>query len=366
MKKLTILILALSLLVAGDAVAKQPKQPVRNVIYMIGDGMGLAHMSMVKIEGGYAPTAFDRAQGVALITTYSANNRVTDSAAAGTALASGSKTGNGMLGVDMEGKELTSMMSRATDNGFSTGIVVTCYLQHATPGAFYAHVSSRGDSEDITKDMLASNVDVLIGGGSKWLSAECAEGGTYFDAFRNRGYAVAEAGSAADTVRSGRLLGIYAEQNMPKAPERGDYLTEATEKALEILANNTKRSKKGFMLMVEGSQIDGAAHANDGAWLLAEMRDFEKSVAAAMDFADRNPGTLVVVVADHETGGMTMPSKHPDFTRSESGISYAFSTKSHTGIHVPVYLYGAGADRITGVMDNTDLAKKIMGLLELK
>lgn len=377
MKKTMILILAL-LFAAGVAEAKRPKQAeqaqqtlqsrqeVRNVIYMIGDGMGLAHMSMLKIEGGYAPTAFDRAEGVALITTYSANNRVTDSAAAGTALAAGSKTGNGMLGVDIDGNKVQSMMRRATDEGMATGIVVTCYLQHATPAAFYAHVGSRSSDEEITRDMLESGVDVLMGGGSRLLSAPSPEGGSYFDAFRSRGYTVIDTLPAADTMRAGRLLGVFAEKDMPHAPERGDYLTGAVVKTLDILSNSTAQSEKGFLLMVEGSQIDHASHANDPSWLLAEMRDFDRAVTAAMDFADRTPGTLVVVVADHETGGLAMPSKHPDFTRSESGLTYVFGSKSHTGIHVLVYLYGAGADRIRGVMDNTELSKKIMEILSLE
>ena len=120
------------------------------------------------------------------------------------------------------------------------------------------------------------------------------------------------------------------------------------------------------MLMVEGSQIDGAGHANDAAYLLAEMRDFERVVAEAMDFADRNPGTLVVVTADHETGGLSMPSGKSDFTLSESGIDYRFGTGSHTAIRVPAYFYGTGADRFAAMMDNTELAKQIMELIGVR
>ncbi len=367
MKKLILFILASFLLVAGGASAKQPaRQPVRNVIYMIGDGMGLSHMSMMKIEGGYAPTAFDRAHGVALISTSSANNRVTDSGAAGTALATGTKTGNGRVGLDMEGNELRSMMRRATDKGFSTGIVVTCYLQHATPATFYAHSKKRRDIEKITGQLLESDIDVLLGGGDKWLSGKSSGGESYYDAFRSRGYTVVDAIPAIGVVHSGRLLGVFAEEHLPPAPGRGDYLRDATDKALEILSNNSAKSKKGFMLMVEGSQIDYAAHANDQPWLLAEVRDFESAVAAAMDFADRTPGTLVVVTADHETGGLAIASNDADFTQAESGVKYIFGWTSHTGTHVPVYLYGTGADRITGVMDNTQLAHKIMEMMNLE
>lgn len=160
MKK-AFLFLALCLLGAGRAAAAEPADSVRNVIYMIGDGMGLAHVSMLAVEGGYAPTAFDRAQGIALISTYSANNRVTDSAAAGTALACGSKTNNGTLGLDPRGGRLQSLIEWAVAEGMPAGIAVKCHLQHATPAAFYAHVPDRGDEKAITRDLLASNIDVL-------------------------------------------------------------------------------------------------------------------------------------------------------------------------------------------------------------
>lgn len=362
MKK-ALLFLALCLLGAGRAAAAEPADSVRNVIYMIGDGMGLAHVSMLAIEGGYAPTAFDRAQGIALISTYSADNRVTDSAAAGTALATGSKTGNSMLGCDLDGTPLRSVIQRAVQQGRPTGIAVSCYLQHATPAAFYAHVPDRGDAKAITRDLLASDIDVLIGGGRRWLARESPEGGSYLDAFRRRGYCVVDSLRKADGVHGGRLLGVLADKHLPKAAERGDYLARATGKALEILSNNADSVGRGFVLMVEGSLIDGAGHENNQAWLLDEMRDFERAVAVAMDFADRTPGTLVVVTADHETGGLAIPSCDGDFTRSESGIQYVFSSKSHTATYVPVYLYGAGAGRIAGMMDNTQLARRIMALL---
>lgn len=355
-----------SLVVICGALAAGKPQPVRNVIYMIGDGMGLAHVSMLMIENGYAPTAFDRAHNVALISTYSANNRVTDSAAAGTALATGHKTGNAMLGVDLNGKPLESIIARAEKEGMPTGLAVCCYLQHATPGAFYAHVGDRGDTEHINPALLESGIDVLLGGGRKRFMQTSSEGGTYFDAFRRRNYNIVGSLAEADTIHSGQLLGVFADKHLPNAPERGDYLVQATNKALEILSNNAAKQKKGFVLMVEGSIIDYAGHGNDAKWLLAEMRDFEKAVAAAMDYADRTPGTLVVVTADHETGGLTIPSGDSDFTQAESGVEYKFGTSSHTGTLVPVYFYGASASEIRGVMDNTELSNRIAELLKLK
>ena len=146
----------------------------------------------------------------------------------------------------------------------------------------------------------------------------------------------------------------------------GDYLERAIRKALEILSREAGERDRGFILMVEGSQIDLRAHDNDAEGVLAEMRDFDRAVAAAMDFADRHPGTLVVVTADHETGGLSIPSADVDFEHEEAGIEYRFSTGGHTAAMVPVYLYGTGAERINGVLDNTELALRLAGTLGLR
>lgn len=339
---------------------------VRSLIFLIGDGMGLAQVSMLQTERGDTLTAFDRAQQVALIRTRSANSWVTDSAAAGTALSSAAKTGNGRLGVDMDDHPLRSMMTRAHEKGMPTGIAVTCYLQHATPAAFYAHEANRNDTELITRDLLASGVDVLFGGGRKWLAEECPEGGSGLDALRRSGYFVTDRLEATDTLTRGRVACVVAEKHLEPAPHRGDYLPRATRKALEMLENDAAARGTGFMLMVEGSQIDLAGHANDVEWMQAEMRDFDRAVEVAMDYADRTPGVLVVVTADHETGGLSIPGQEADFTRAHSEIGYNFSTRNHSATMVPVYLYGAGADRIGGVMENSELARRIMELLDLR
>ena len=348
--------------------SSQAKEKVKNVIYLIGDGMGLSQVSMAMLEGKFAPTAFDRSQNIALITTYSANNRVTDSAAAGTALATGHKTNNSMLGMGPDGEIYESIMARAKDQGYQTGLVVTVYLQHATPGAFYAHVPNRADVDVISKQFVESGVDVALGGGKKFFSADNGKGGTLIDDLRNLDYTVVYGMDELDGIGSGKVVGLFSDEYMPTVLNGRDenYLSDATKKALEILSNNSAKSKKGFVLMVEGSQIDTECHANNAAGVLAETQDFERAVAAAMNFADTHPGTLVVVTADHETGGLSITSNETDFTLSESGIGYRFGTTGHSATLVPVYLYGAGAEKINGVMDNTDLPKKIAGLLNLK
>ena len=164
---------------------------VRNLIYMIGDGMGLAHVTMLQIAEGYDnPVSFMRAENVALIKSYSRNNRVTDSAAAGTALATGHKTNNSMLGVLPDSTAVESMMAKAVRRGMATGLVVTCYLPHATPGAFYAHQVYRRTLEPIAEQLVESGVDVAFGGGKRYFTARRADGTTLVDRLRTKGYRV--------------------------------------------------------------------------------------------------------------------------------------------------------------------------------
>ena len=364
-----LLLLALSLTLSYSADAKRPKQPkVNNIIYMIGDGMGLGHISMLQLENKYAPTTFDAAQNIALIKTYSANNRVTDSAAAGTALACGYKTNNSTLGQTPDGTHIESIIAKAEKQNYASGLVVTCYLQHATPAAFYAHVKSRGENDEITKWFYKSDIDVAFGGGMKYFKRVIeAEKKDFNKEIANMGYTLhTDLKDIKSAPSVGKVLGVFADGYMPSAVsgDRGNYLAEATEKALEILTNNVKnQKKKGFVLMVEGSLIDGESHSRNPKGILAETRDFENAVSVAMKYADAHPGTLVVVCADHETGGLSIPSNKTDFTLPESGIGYAFGTSSHTASLIPVYLYGAGAESINGIMENTDLSWKLQELL---
>ena len=369
MKKLFLLVLlSLAALLGAEAKKTQKLPKVDNIIYMIGDGMGLCHVSMLQIEGKYAPTSFDRAHNVALIKSYSTNNRVTDSAAAGTALATGFKTDNGTLGMTPDGEIVESIIAKTSKSGFATGLVVTCYLQHATPAAFYAHVKSRNESDKISFDFMESGIDVAFGGGRRIFEKAYKESGkNYVDLLKAEGYEVLFDQKEMDGVASGKVIGLFAEENLPTLKEgRGDYLARATEKALEILTADVRADKKkGFVMMVEGSQIDYRSHANDLEGMLGEMRDFDAAIKVAIDYADAHPNTLVVVCADHETSGLAIPSNKTDFTLPESGINYSFGTSSHTGVMLPVYLYGAGAETIKGIMENSELSVALQQLIKV-
>ncbi len=367
MKKYGLLLAALFVL-SACCEKRQEAQRVENVILMIGDGMGVAQVSQLIIENELKPVAMERAQAVGLVRTFSANNRVTDSAAGGTAIATGTKTSNGRIGRDAQGNDIYSILHHAREAGYPTGLVVTVDLFDATPSAFYAHVHRRQSRDTIALQLLSSGIDVAMGGGREYLD-ERADGRVLTDEFREKGYRVAFDMDETADVGKGQLLTVLAPDVMPYSIHgRGDYLPRATSKALEILsANRAARGSRGFFLMVEGSEIDYAGHDNLTDELTGELRDFDRAVQAAFDYADRTPGTLVIVTADHETGGLTAPSGSSDFTARESGIDYRFSTDSHTASLVPLFAYGTGAQEFSRVLDNTDISPilfRLMGLAE--
>ena len=330
-------------------------QEVKNIIYLIGDGMGLTSASMMQIENKYEPTIFDMAENIDLQKSYSLDNRVTDSAASGTALATGHKTNNTMLGMLPDGTVVESLMEVASANGKATGLVVTTYIQHATPGAFYAHVPSRNEYATISEQLLASDIDIAIGGGMAFFEERYGSRESAIKAITASGFTLKE---CLDTFVDGeRVLALLAPKEIE---ERTGYLAKATAEAIDHLDN----CDNGFVLMVEGSLIDGMGHANDAKGQQQEMRDFMEAIEVAVAYAKAHPETLVVVTADHGTGGLTIISGNADFTLSEQGVEYNWATHGHSGEMVPIYLYGTGAELINGIMENADLGKRLIELVQ--
>lgn len=214
--------------------------------------------------------------------------------------------------------------------------------------------------DEIAADIVASGVDVFIGGGRNYFEKR-EDGRNLSDSLRDKGYAVAYSLDEVKATRQGKVAGMVIDTKLPSILNGRDtsYLASATSEALRLLDNNTK----GLFLMVEGSYIDSGGHANNADYVISETLDFDRSVRVAFDFADRNPGTLVIVTADHETGGLTIPSGNEDFLLSDKGIKFLFSTGAHTGVRVPVFAYGTGAQNFSTVMDNTDLPGKIEELM---
>lgn len=325
---------------------------VRNVIFLIGDGMGLAQVHAAMTAAG-VPLNIQRTEVTGLQTSHSADNYITDSAASGTALSSGVKTNNGMIGVDPQGNRVKTILEIAEENGLATGLVSTSSVTHATPASFIAHQMSRGSYEDIAMDFLRTDIDVFIGGGYDHF-AKRADGLNLIDSLNKKGYEVI---TSADMLRNSNSPSKLAALLYPNQPPyrlngRGEMLYDATVKAIDILSKN----RKGFFLMIEGSQIDWAGHANNSNAIIDETLDFDRAVGAALDFAKTDGNTLVVVTADHETGGVTITGGD---IKSKM-VMLQFSTKNHSAIMLPVFAFGPGAGNFTGIYDNTDLPKKML------
>jgi len=362
MKRLFLTFLA-ALTVAAPAFSKDkaPKnEKVKNVILLIGDGMGLAAAAAWMIDQDYQPTCFDRAQYVGISKTYSLNNRVTDSAASGTTMGTGFKTNNSMLGMLPDGTTPENLTEFCHKIGKQVGIIVTSTVQDATPGAFYAHAKSRGDAKTIQECFAVNKPDILMGGGlNSFLNHETEEG-NMVDKAKALGYTFCETPEDFLKVQSAPVLGLYAEGGFPMVIDRdSDYLADMTNHTMELLGKN----KKGFFMMVEGSHIDHAAHANNTEQLIFELEEFDKAVNAAFDYADTHKGTLVIVTGDHETGGIALVSGNKDFHKGDSGINVVYSTSGHTGSPLPIYAYGANAWKLGHVMENTQINKIIRELL---
>ena len=334
-------------------------QEVKNIIYLIGDGMGLSSVSMMQIEGGYAPTIFDAADNVALQKTYSADNRVTDSAASGTALATGYKTNNTFVGCTPDGVAVESLMDVAKAEGKATGVVVTTYLQHATPAAFYAHTQNRHNYDVITAQLVESSLDVAIGGGMGFFKEVYKE--QVADVIASNGFSLATEFSQLEAqAGDSRTLALLADWEV--GANSGSYLADATREALRLL--EVRGGDNGFVLMVEGSLIDGMGHANDAQAQQLEMQSFMGAVEVAVEYAKAHEGTIVVVTADHETGGLSIVSADANFNLSEQGVEYRWTTKGHSGVMIPIYLYGTANESINGIVENTDIAKTLKGLIK--
>ncbi len=350
----------------GEKSTPSSSPRVKNIILVVGDGMGLAHVSALMLSGDYQPVNMERASVGGFVKTYSANNRVTDSAASGTAYATGEKTNNSYLGVAPDGTPLETILGKAEREGLATGLVVTTTIQHATPGAFYAHNTNRNRYADISLGLLDSGIDVAIGGGRRYLT-DREDGRDLVKELENKGYFMADSLEMLDGVTRGEVMALY-ERGLPLVSKGRDpeYLPKATAKALEILTAAAPRADGGFFLMVEGSYIDSASHSKNAEALLGEMRDLDAAVGVAFDYADAHPGTLVIVLADHETGGLSIPSGKEDFLLPDSGISFEWGTGGHTGTMIPLFAYGAHADFFGGVMDNTEVNHRMEELLGLQ
>ena len=329
--------------------SKKPK----NVIMMIGDGMGVAQVfAGLTANGGHL--FLDNFKCIGFSKTQSSDNYITDSAAGGTALSAGQKTYNGAIAVNTDTVAIKTILEMAEDKGMATGLVSTSAITHATPASYIAHQGSRGSYEDIAADFLKTDIDVFIGGGWNHFAVRKDKRDLTKD-LQQKGYQVLRNMDDIYKVKSGKLAGLTADEHNDVVPKRKMSLPLSTQTALNILNQN----KKGFFIMIEGSQIDWGGHQNNTGYIVKEMLDFDQAIGKALEFAANDGETLIIVTADHETGGFALVGGD-----IKTGmIKGAFTTGDHTGVMVPVFSYGPGAENFTGIMENTDIAKNIMNLL---
>lgn len=329
--------------------SKRPK----NVILMIGDGMGVAQI-FAGATANKGKLNLNNFKHLGFSRTQSANRYVTDSGAGGTAIATGHKANNSAVGVDSKENPVPSVIAMAQKNNLATGIVVTTSILDATPADFIAHVPSRKMMPEIAKAFVASNLEVFIGGGIEHFQNR-EDGRDLLAELTEKGYQVCDTITEVTKIKSGKLAGFLKENRIS---QRGDQLEKTTAVALDILDDH----KNGFFLMVEASEIDGGGHDNDMQYTVEEMLDFDQTIGKVLEFAAKDGETLVVITADHETGGLTLVNGN-----METGeVTGRFSTKGHTGVMVPVFAYGPGAEYFTGIDENTSFYSKILSVLRLK
>lgn len=436
-KKIGTVVLSASLVLSGlslgtadaakpDSVNKNGNKKVENVIYMIPDGFSSDYASNYRTYKGEEAVWDTHLKG--MFTTHSANSNVTDSAAAGTAMSTGEKTNNGVIGLDAEGNELQTILEASQEEGKASGLVATSTITHATPASFASHTESRNNETEIARQLLANEVDVLLGGGKNNF-LPTSEGGNQqelnlIEQAEEQGYEFVETqnqlleSNDIAIEKGDKLLGLFADDALAPELHRGETeepsLSEMTETAIDVL----EEDKDGFFLVVEGSQIDWAGHDNDAGWAMSDVAAFEKAVEEAIEFAKEDGKTLVVVAGDHDTGGMTTGSNpnvltnvtatgdymaaqlnndrsntsevveaYTEFDLKEEEIKaiqnadnassainkvvsdradIGWTSTNHTGADIPVYAYGPQAHKFVGFHDNTDLPKIIAEAMKLK
>ena len=329
---------------------------VKNIILLIGDGMGLSQVSASQYYNK-SKSNFERFPVIGLSKTSSASDLITDSAAGATAFASGIKTYNGALGVNTDTTAVKTIVEEISKIGISTGIISTSSIVHATPAAFYTHTEKRSMYEDIALQLVSSDIDFFAGGGVKFFNDRKDKRDLISELEKN-GFSVSTESLPTNTkpVFSNKQGYLLAPNGMPKMLEgRGEFLSEATKLAIESLSSN----EQGFFLMVEGSQIDWGGHDKDADYLISELIDFDKTIGIALDFAKLDGETLVIVTADHETGGFTLASdERGDYNK----IKPVFSTDGHSATMVPVFADGPGSEEFGGVYENTSIYDKMKSL----
>lgn len=327
----------------------------KNIILLIGDGMGLAHISAAMFANGNELTITNLKTCGFVRTQAAGNDFTTDSGASGTAYATGFKTHNGAIGVDVDNKPLKNIPEIITGLGYVSGVVTTDDIDGCTPSVFFAHRADRHMSEGIWEDLADAKLSFIAGGSNESFEKQSYE---TRDAIEKRFKVVS---SLDNAVRDNRRIAYLPEKDEVAsiAKGRGNFLPETTQYAIDFL-NNHPDNRNGFFLMVEGARIDKSSHDNDFETAILELLDFDKAVEAAIRFAEKDGNTLVIISADHETGAVTLRGKD----NKTGAIKGQFVSKGHTPIMVPLFAYGPMSELFACVQENSDVNHKIVSLFK--
>ena len=356
---------------------KQVKKKAKNIILFIGDGMSVSQVSAFRLyQGGpNSRVAVDNFPYSGKVLTHSANAIVTDSASSGTAFSTGKKTNNRALGVDVNEQPIENITETLDRSGYVSSVISTSEVTHATPAAFVVHTSSRYLTDEISIQMTDSKIKNILGGGRKFFIPE-EDGGNREDGIKliekikSKSRLITDKSELSNPASYGdsQVFGLFADEHLRDENTPENHSTEPSiEKMLEFSVNRSKKfienGCRGFFIMAEASQVDWAGHGNDFEYLMREMSDLEDGIKWALEFAKKNQDTLVVVTADHETGGLLIEPNDPR-KYENLDIKFSFNTGigrgSHTGVPVPIYAYGPGAENFTGTLDNTDVHKALL------
>ena len=328
---------------------------IKNVIFLIGDGMGFEQVNVGWVANGGKLNMTDRMPVLGASRTYCTDQLITDSCAGGTALAIGQKTKYGYIGIDENAQPVESNLQWAKRvKGMKTGVTVTCRINDATPADFCVHGPSRKDEEGLAAQYVDANVDFISGGGTHFWNQR-SDGRNLIEEMKAKGYTWVEKLADVPAAKGDKYLGLFEEYDMSPALDRGPVLMETTKKAIELLDN-----EKGFFLMIEGSQIDDYAHRGKVGQMCEELFDFDKTLGYVLEWAAKDGQTLVVVTADHCTGGLTLLKG----SLEDRTVKVHFSTKGHDGIMVPVFAFGPGSEQFAGIHENAEIGQIVRKLLE--
>ena len=327
---------------------------VKNIIFLIGDGMGLEQVSCAWVLN-HGKLNLDNMSHVGLSRTWCTNELITDSGAGGTALAAGQKTAYSHVGTAPDTTDLYSILVDAAKVGKKTGTVVTCHFADATPCDFCCHNEFRYNQDDLIADYVTCGVDYLAGGGLDWFTVNRKDGRDITKEMADAGYTVA---LTEEELMAAQLpvIGILSPDNLPVAGERGDLFRRMVAQGLDQLSQN----ENGFVMMIEGSCIDDWLHGNDIEKAMEELLDFDRTLGDVLEFAAKDGHTLVVVTADHNTGAITL--QDGNLEKGEIGVH--FGSESHNGIAVPVYAWGPGSEKFTGIRENAEWGQLVKSFVK--